>query len=81
MNNKIILVLVLALALANAGDLSFSLQGIQYNKAPDYWSVNVPCNGASAPQNLVYTCELPTGWRLENNIFKIPAAHASSYNS
>lgn len=81
MNTKVILVLVLALAVANAGGLSFNLGGIQYNKASDYWSVNVPCVGATSPVSLSYSCELPTGWRLENNIFKIPSAHASNYGS
>ncbi len=81
MNTKVVLVLVLALAVANAGGLSFNLGGIQYNKAPDFWSVNVPCVGATIPVGLTYSCELPTGWRLENNIFKIPSAHASNYGS
>ncbi len=81
MNTKVVLVLVLALAVANAGGLSFNLGGIQYNKAPDFWSVNVPCVGATSPVSLTYSCELPTGWRLENNIFRIPSAHASNYGS
>jgi hypothetical protein len=81
MNNKIILVLLLALALANANKLSFNLKQIKSNQAADFLSVFVPCDGASAPQNLAYTCELPTGWRLEKNIIQIPAAHGSSLNS
>jgi hypothetical protein len=31
--------------------------------------------------SLTYSCELPTGWKLENNIFRIPSAHASNYGS
>lgn len=70
----------MALAVANAQNLAFNLQGIQFNRASDYWSVAVPVSGSSSPNNVAYACELPSGWRLENNIFRIPSSHAANYN-
>jgi hypothetical protein len=78
MNKKLILVLVLVLAVANSTSLSFDLQSIKYTKAADFWTVNVPTTGGSG--NFSYACELPVGWRIENNCFRIPASHAASFN-
>ncbi len=78
MNKKLIFILVLALALTNAADLSFSLTNTRYTKASDFWTVEVPCSGGSG--NYQYSCDLPTGWSIQNNLFKIPSSCATNYN-
>jgi len=78
MNKKLILVLLLALALAQATDVTFNLANTRYTKASDYWTVDVPCQGGSGQYQ--YSCELPTGWRIESNLFKIPSSCSTNYN-
>ncbi len=77
MNKKLIFIFVVV-ALASAGDLGFNIGSTRYTKASDYWTVDVPCNGGSG--NYQYSCELPTGWLLVNNQFKIPASCSTNYN-
>lgn len=82
MDKKIILVVLVALALASVqagGILSFDLQSASCDsKAIDYWTFTVPCAGGSG--NYGYTCDLPQGWLLQNNKFKIPSSHSQNYN-
>ncbi len=78
MNKKLILILVLALAMANATDLAFNLGNTRYTKGSDFWTVDVPCSGGSGSYQ--YECDLPTGWRLESNQFKIPSSCSTNYN-
>lgn len=59
-------------------ELAFSLGNTRYTKASDFWTVDVPCTGGSGQYQ--YACELPTGWKLENNLFKIPSSCSTNYN-
>lgn len=79
MSKKLILILAITMiAMAQTSDITFNLANTRYNKASDYWTVDVPCQGGSGQYQ--YSCELPTGWRLENNLFKIPASCTTNYN-
>lgn len=78
MNKKLILIFVVIIALANASGLGFNLGQVRYTKASDFWTVDVPISGGSG--NYQYNCELPTGWLVSNNQFKIPSSCSTNYN-
>lgn len=78
MNKKLILIFVVIIALANASSLGFNLGQVKYTKASDFWTVDVPIIGGSG--NYQYNCELPTGWLVSNNQFKIPSSCSTNYN-
>ena len=80
MTKKIFLLLVIAMIAMSqtTRELSFSIADTRYTKASDFWTVDVPCTGGSGQYQ--YLCELPTGWRLENNFFKIPSTCSTNYN-
>lgn len=80
MNQKIVLFMAIAMIAMSqtTGELAFNLGGTRYTKASDFWTVDVPCTGGSGQYQ--YACELPTGWRLENNLFKIPSSCSTNYN-
>lgn len=78
MNKKFILIFVVIIAMANAGDLAFNLGSTKYTKAADYWTVDIPLLGGSGKYQ--YNCELPTGWLINSNQFKIPSSCSTNYN-
>lgn len=77
MNKKLILIFVVLIAIGNAS-MSFNLLSTKYTKASDYWTVDVPIMGGSG--NYQCNCELPTGWLMTNNQFKIPSSCSTNYN-
>lgn len=78
MNKKLILILVAIIALASASDLALSLSNTKYTKAYDYWTVDVPVTGGSG--NYKYDCQVPNGWSMSNNQFKVPSLASFNYN-
>lgn len=79
MSKKLILLLAITMiAMSQTDLLAFNLANTRYTKASDFWTVEVPCQGGSGQYQ--YSCDVPSGWALQNNLFRIPASHAVNYN-
>ncbi len=63
---------------SQVSQLSFNLAATKFQRASDFWTVDVPCTGGSGQYQ--YACELPNGWRLENNLFRVPSSCSTNIN-
>lgn len=78
-NKKTILFIALILAVISAQQIAFDLKSVKYSQASDFWTVEVPCIGGSGQYS--YEFDLPTGWKSEGNLIKIPSASTTQVNN